>query len=33
VENFGKSGLTENIRQSKISTQEAEKKILEYLEK
>ena len=33
VENFGKSGLTEKIRQSKISTEEAEKRILEYLEK
>ena len=33
VDNFAKSGLTEKIRQSKISTQEAEKKILEYLEK
>jgi len=33
VENFGKSGLTEKIHQSKISTEEAEKRILEYLER
>ena len=32
VENFEKSGLTEKIRQSKISLEEVEKKILEYLE-
>jgi len=33
VENFEKSGLTEKIRQSKISINEAEKMILEYLKK
>jgi len=33
IEHFGKTGLTQKIRESSLSLEEAENKILEYLEK